>query len=344
MTRREMFELMGKSAVTGALANSPAAGIMEGTQGREGASALPPSRLPGTEPLTREGDLAAQMVAGIHGFLADLTTASVDKRSMLWNRDYSSRAAYEASVAAQRERFRHIIGLIDPRIPFTSPQLEIAVGGPSAVAQGDGYKVSSVRWPVLNGIDAEGLLLEPEGVPRARVVALPDCDWTPEMLAGLSPGVPASAQFARRLAEQGCLVLIPTLINRACTWSGNERIGKMTNLSHREYIYRMAYEIGRHIFGYEVQKVLAAVDWFSQCQPARPIGVMGYGEGGLLALYSAAADTRIDGRLRQWILPGERGLMAGAPVSKCVVVAGSVRGRRVGRTNCPSLADRRGGG
>ncbi len=168
------------------------------------------------------------------------------------------------------------------------------MGGPPVVAEGDGYKVSSVRWPVLDGIDAEGLLLEPAGPPRARVVALPDCDWTPEMLAGLSPGMPAAAQFARRLAEQGCVVLIPTLINRACTWSGNEQIGKMTNLSHREYIYRMAYEIGRHIIGYEVQKVLAAVDWFCACQPARPIGVMGYGEGGLLALYSAAADTRIE--------------------------------------------------
>ena len=114
------------------------------------------------------------------------------------------------------------------------------------------------------------------------------------MLVGLEPGGPAQAQFARWLAEQGCLVLIPTLINRACTWSGNEQIGKLTNLPHREYIYRMAFEIGRHIIGYEVQKVLAAVDWFAQCQPARPIAVMGYGEGGLLALYSAVVDTRIE--------------------------------------------------
>ena len=58
----------------------------------------------------------------------------------------------------------------------------------------------------------------------------------------------------------------------------------------------MAFEAGRHIIGYEVQKVLAAVDWFEteNAQRAVPIGVMGYGEGGLLALYSAAMDTRID--------------------------------------------------
>src|SRR5215470_16168827 len=56
----------------------------------------------------------------------------------------------------------------------------------------------------------------------------------------------------------------------------------------------MAYEIGRHIIGYEVQKVLAAVDWFTQCPRHEQSQVMAYGEGGLLALYSAAADTMID--------------------------------------------------
>ncbi|MDR3674705.1 MAG: dienelactone hydrolase family protein [Acidobacteriota bacterium] len=292
MTRRGMFGLMGNSAITGALASLPA-GNASGKPLHQAPSPPAPVQLPGTEPLTREGDLAAQMVEGIHRYLARQTAASVQKREAHWNRDYSSRTAYEASVAPQRERFRQIIGLIDPRVPFLAPELEITVGGPSLVAAGDGYKVLSVRWPVLEGVDAEGLLLEPAGTPLARVVALPDADWSPEMLAGLAPGVPAEAQFARRLAEQGCLVLIPTLINRACTWSGNEKIGKLTNETHREYIYRMTFEIGRHIIGYEVQKVLAAVDWFSQCQPARLIGVMGYGEGGLLALYSAAADTRI---------------------------------------------------
>ncbi len=289
VTRRELLDLAGKSVITGALATLPAAEGAEGGKNKQAASGASPDHLPGTEPLTMQGDIAAQMVDGIQRYLARQTATSMEKRGTLWNRDDSSPTAYESSVAPQRERFRTIIGLIDPRISFSAPQLEITLGGPPLVATRDGYKVSSVRWPVFDGVDGEGLLLEPAGPPLARVVALPDADWTPEMLVGLAPGVPPQAQFARRLAEQGCLVLIPSLINRACTWSGNEQIGKMTNLSHREYIYRMAYEIGRHIIGYEVQKVLAAVDWFSECQPARPIGVMGYGEGGLLAFYSAAS-------------------------------------------------------
>ena len=294
MTRRQAMDLMGKSAITGGITTLSAASTVAEPQRKEAARTPPPPQLPGTDPLTRQGDLAAQMVEGIRSYLENQTTGSVEKRGVLWNRDYSSPAAYESSVAPQRERFRRIIGVIDPRIPFSVPSLEIPLGGPSVLASGDGYKVSSVRWPVLEGVDAEGLLLEPAGAPLARVVALPDADWSPEMLVGLAPGVPSEAQFARRLAEQGCAVLIPTLINRACIWSGNEQLGKLTNLTHREYVCRMAYEIGRHIIGYEVQKVLAGVDWFSQCRPARPIAVMGYGEGGLLAFYSAAAETRIE--------------------------------------------------
>jgi len=139
------------------------------------------------------------------------------------------------------------------------------------------------------------LLFQPENQTTARVVAIPDADWTPEMLVGSAPGVPARAQFARRLAESGCQVLVPLIISRDDTFSGVRGI-KMTNEPHREWIYRMAFEVGRHIIGYEVQKVLAAIDWFEDENRtvAVPIGVMGYGEGGLIAFYSAAADLRID--------------------------------------------------
>ena len=128
----------------------------------------------------------------------------------------------------------------------------------------------------------------------ARVVAIPDADSSPEMLTGIAPGVPPEAQFARRLAENGAQVIVPLIINREDTYSGIPGIG-MTNMPHREWIYRMAFEAGRHIIGFEVQKVLAAIDWFGyeNAKSQLPVGVIGYGEGGLLALYSGAIDTRI---------------------------------------------------
>lgn len=260
------------------------------------------SVLPGTSPLTMQGDLATQMVDGIHRFLLRRTQEAGQERGRLWQRDYQSAEAYDRSVSPNRERFRQIIGAVDPRIGVRTPELLGTMVTSAQVSQASGYRVYAVRWPVFDrvvadfdGMDAEGLLLQPEGKAVGRVVAIPDADWTPEMLVGLAPGVPPEAQFARHLAENGCQVMIPVLINRDDTFSGIPGIS-MTNEPHREWIYRMAYEVGRHIIGFEVQKVLAAVDWFAtenQAEPAR-IGVMGYGEGGLLALYSGALDPRID--------------------------------------------------
>ena len=250
--------------------------------------------LPGTKPLTMEGDLAAQMVAGLREFMLGRTADSVASRETLWKRDFSSKEAYARSVAPNRERFRRCIGAVDPRRPAVGFELTATTLAPAKVAEGAGYSVFAVRWPALDGVDGEGLLLQPSGEPLARVVALPDADWTPEMLAGLAPGVPPEAQFARRLAENGCEVVVPFLIDRKSTWSGNQRIGRKTDQSGREWVYRMAYEMGRHVIGYEVQKVLAAVDAFARERAKSKVGVIGYGEGGLLALYAAALDTRID--------------------------------------------------
>jgi dienelactone hydrolase len=69
-------------------------------------------------------------------------------------------------------------------------------------------------------------------------------------------------------------------------------------MPHREWLYRQAYEMGRHVIGYEVQKVLALVDWVKREHGDQSrIGVAGYGEGGLIALYAAALDRRIDAGL-----------------------------------------------
>jgi dienelactone hydrolase len=249
--------------------------------------------LPGTKPLTAEGDLAARMVAGIDQYLMRELAASVQKRQAVWKLDLSTRQAAEKSVEPYRERLKKILGVVDARVPVVEVAFVATTGQASLVGETEGCKIHAVRWPVLEGVDAEGLLLEPKGKLLASAVALPDADMTPEMLVGLAPGVPEHAQFARRLAENGCRVLVPTLIDRQDTWSGNPKLGRMTNQPHREFVYRMAFELGRHVIGYEVQKVLAAVDWLTRQKDHTHVGVIGYGEGGLVALYSGAVDPRI---------------------------------------------------
>ena len=279
--------------------------------GKHGSNA---QALSGTELLAWDGDLAARMVTGIDQYLSRELDGSVQARAAHWTRDFSSEQNYLNSIASNRQRFREIIGLVDERekvqMQFISP-VPIGRGisnatGSAHLGSGSGYRIYAVRWNVFRGVEAEGLLLQPEGTPIADIVALPDCDWTPEMLVGLEPGVPAEGQFARRLAENGCRVLVPLLIDRSDTNSGLPGVRHLRQ-TQREVLWRAAYEMGRTMIGYEVQKVLAAVDWFRQNGDAesspiqdpklrtgeRKIGVIGYGEGGLLALYAAAADLRI---------------------------------------------------
>lgn len=235
--------------------------------------------LPNTKPLATEGDLAKSMVDGIHKYLDRELEAAPKKRDELWK---------NFDAKAKRERLKHILGVVDPRVP---PKLEY-VGGPdqpSRLAELDGCKIHAVRWAVLNGVDAEGLLIEPKGKLKANIVAIPHADQLPEQLAGLMPG----DDFALRLARNGCRVLVPILIDRDDKYSGNVRMNRWTNYSHREWIHRMAYEMGRTVPGYETQKVLAAVDWFDKQDAKTKIGVIGYGEGGMIALYAGAIDERI---------------------------------------------------
>jgi dienelactone hydrolase len=255
------------------------------------------------------------MVAGIEKFLLNQTERSIASRSTFWHPDFSSWQGYENSVASNRAKFLQIIGVVDRRLPVRALEFDGSTAGPAQVAETDLYTVHAVRWRVFEGVFGEGLWLRPKTAPLARVVAIPDAEQAPELVVGLAPGLPLERQFARRLAENGCEVLVPVLIDRQDTWSGNATLNRFTNQPHREWIYRQAFELGRHIIGYEVQKILAALDFFalenSSNSPSGPppeqsanpaihlphFGAIGYAEGGLLALYVAAVDTRLEATL-----------------------------------------------
>ncbi len=253
--------------------------------------------IPGTEPLTVEGDIASQMIDGVDRFLLREIDESVAKRPKFWQRDVSSPEAYSTSIEPNRKHLAHILGVRDARVSFAAPELVATTESPALIGLGKGFEIHTVRWPVFGNVYGEGLLLVPTKQPIvANVVAIPDADQTPEQLVGLAEGIPAESQFARRLAESGCRVIVPTLISREMKRRAPPGQAGRANLTNREYIYRPAFELGRHLIGYEIQKVLACVDWFekSPSGSGTQIGVIGYGEGGLLALNAGALDARID--------------------------------------------------
>jgi hypothetical protein len=136
-------------------------------------------------------------MVGIDKFLMGQLDRSVMERQKLWQRDFSSRAAYEKSVQQNRQRLQRYIGAVDPRVPVNAIEYVTGTAALPLVAETDRFRVYTVRWPVFGDVHGEGLLLEPTGERRARVVALPDADQTPEMLVGLAPGPAPESQFAR---------------------------------------------------------------------------------------------------------------------------------------------------
>ncbi|MDQ3621868.1 MAG: dienelactone hydrolase family protein [Verrucomicrobiota bacterium] len=245
----------------------------------------------GTQPLVQTGDLSAAMVEGIGRWLDHETGRIATERARTWRA--AAGGGWEQFTAERRAQLRNVLGAIDTRVTGAVEEI-LEAGAKQAAATDSGYSVHRVRWPVFAGVAGEGLLLVPADEPRAAIIVVPDADELPE-----------HSEIARRLAREGCLVLVPVLVDRRDTWSGNESLQRFTNQPHREWIYRQGFELGRTLISYEVQKIMAAIDALilpaSKLRvPSSAIGIFGYGEGGLLALHCAA----LDGRIRAALVSG----------------------------------------
>ncbi len=192
--------------------------------------------------------------------------------------------ASPATRKPTREKLKAVLGLVDERVK-------------PAILRGPGREV---RWPVFRGVHGEGLLFEPPGAITETLIVLPDADMTPEQLGLFG-------------AAEGRRLVIVTLLDRSDANSVSF-IGRATNQPHREFAYRPAFEMGRTVLGYEVQKALALVDAWPE-----NVSIAGIGEGGFVALLAGAVDPRLQkvaafgwfsSRQRMWEEPIYRNLFA----------------------------------
>ncbi len=249
--------------------------------------------LPGTKKLVLDEPLDVVMVRGISEFAEQEIALSRDRREVHWHRDYSSPEAYEKSIAPNRERLRTYIGAVDERVK----------DGPIYVDQkatiGDRkHDAYSIRLDLFDGVSVEAPAIS--GIEGGGLIFVPDPAHPPEEWLARQPGLPAELKIPFHVFKQtGAECIVPDLLNRSDENSGSPLV-RYTNQPHREFIYRGAFEMGRHIIGYEVQKILRLVDAVEQTRKLRnkdsktPIIVWGVGEGGLIALHASALDPRID--------------------------------------------------
>lgn len=247
--------------------------------------------LPGTDRLTLQGDIASELVSGVDRFLLKQLDESVKTRVANWPKPNAPDASYVAAVEQLRSDYARRIGLVDSRVPATGWVIENPLASlPQATASealysDDEMRIEQVRWPVLEGFDAKGLLIIPKTV-RFGAVLIPDASQMPESLCGIGKD---STTDALLLARQGGMVIIPQVASR----HREARLGRAV-MTDQEYLYRSAFILGRHLLGYHVHQNMAAVDVFKKIMPDRPILVAGWGEGGWIALATGVCDTRID--------------------------------------------------
>ena len=87
---------------------------------------------------------------------------------------------------------------------------------------------------------------------------------TPEQALGIRESTTNFSQAVSSMVSGGVEILAIQLLNRKDTYAGNSLIDKYTNQPHREWIYRQAYEVGRHVIGYELQTIFSILDLFDQ--------------------------------------------------------------------------------
>jgi len=219
--------------------------------------------LKGTSALNWEGDIASKLVDTADAFLLKKIDQAVAKRNA------ETKARNDITLPQERKKLKHIIGVRDERAKGS----EILTG--RIIHEVPEYSIKNFQLQAFGGVSVEGLLIEPENA-EFTTIYIPD----PENFA--------KTTRPQTLAANGHRVFVPVLIDRKT---------KHRKITNREFLYRSAFELGRHLIGYEVQKVSAIIDALSDKN--KGIGVAGDGEGGLIAFYAAAVDERIE---RAWII------------------------------------------
>jgi len=282
--------------------------------------------LKGTAFLQTKEDLAEVMLDGVDRFLMRRIEDSLGKRKNHWGSGQDSKLA-------NSKELQRILGTV--RDPLAKGEF---VYERTPVYSSKSIEVWKVRWQAFRNVCGVGLLLEPRDTKAlADVVAIPDADQLPEdiVFEGENP-------FALRIARAGFRVLVPLLINR------EEHPAKMTN---REWLHRPAFQLGRTLVGYEVNKVISGIRCFKKSGKDRKFLICGWGEGGRIALYSGAilsGDPLLGGvcvsgyfgpRQKVWSEPADRNVFRLLERFGDAEIASMIdTGLLIERTDAPSFA------
>ncbi|MDD3586073.1 MAG: hypothetical protein PHQ75_02720, partial [Thermoguttaceae bacterium] len=239
--------------------------------------------LPGTSLLTWKHDYSTILNAGVDRFLLKQTQKTRDERIKRWTHPFTTRQDYESFLVPKREKLAQMLGLIEPRAARTLLFADQKLNVPP----GQKYSARNVCWFVFDDYVAEGVCITPtDKKPTHLVVAVPHCGMEP--LAYFK-----SVPHLTNLANSGqCTIIVPAIVGRQPRRLTNRPV----DYPAREALFQSAWEVGRHVIGYEVETIRALIDSWQlgldeSGKTQSRITLGGYGDGAMIALYTAVFDT-----------------------------------------------------
>ncbi len=230
------------------------------------------------KPVT-EGMREEQRQQIIHYFEAQIA-ATPARRDALWRTNFSSLNAYKASVEPHRAHLREMLGLVNAHTG--TPQSKI-------LSESASIKVEDVTLTMDSGLTARALIFLPKSVALAGgVIAIPPATESREEFAGVTEGAKPAAWLKVLLARK-LAVAVPITIERSdnhpiCQQAGGK--------DRRRVLWRAGFIVGRTVVGLEVQQALALRQYLASRGElaAKPIAIIGRGQGAMTALYAGAVD------------------------------------------------------
>jgi dienelactone hydrolase len=234
-----------------------------------------PARADGPSQEDLEAKYQEEQRAQLEAYFDRRLEASYGERAAAWQRDFSSAAAYEKSIAPWRKRFAHYLGGMNYKPAKLAPREEL-------IRETDTHVARRVWIPAFDNVEVYGILLTPKGRTgkRPAVMCLHGMAGTPELVCGIVEKTDYHNRFGLQAVEKGYIVFAPVMMNAG---------------PKRNWLDRKAMMVGQRMQGLEQFKILRVVDYLASRDDvaADRIGAYGISWGGRTAMYAAALDPRI---------------------------------------------------
>jgi cephalosporin-C deacetylase-like acetyl esterase len=300
-------KLSGENSRAQAAENSAVLKALSGILKEERIEPIPFPHLEGTAPFTLpkrfpprwscpkcmpENDhrpvVAWQYWQAEHYFIDQIAKTPVVRDRAWHNVNFSSVASYEASVSKHRKDLREMLGLVELK-PTEIDRV---------VAEKDTVRVEDVTIWLQHDFSAKALVFSPTGgTVRGAVIAIPDANQNPQDFAGILEGETPSS-WLETLLERDIAVAVPLMVERSDDSPLCKKLGNYGSPKDERHILELlGFIVGRTMTGLDVQQVMTVRDYLTTWMSIKGnrVGLLGIGQGGMTALYAAAADPHFLG-------------------------------------------------